>query len=265
MMLGGKILSIIGDNTIKNVNSYLYKGYYYDIETNLYYCKSRYYDSEVRRWISIDDISYIDNDSAVGINLWCYCNNNPVMYSDEDGDIAISLLVGLVVSFGIGFATSTINQGIQYGWDNINFLQSGIDGLFALGATALAYTGIGLIGSMVAGGIMGASQYTIDSGAFHNDFSLSELAISTGLGVLCGAISGRGAQNAIAIVNNNLNKEAQSGIKVLLTSATKYGINSSAYKNTFNLWGKTVSAAINGAISKNFTSAVLKIWISTVL
>ena len=31
---------------IGNVNPYRYRGYYYDIETNLYYCQSRYYDLE---------------------------------------------------------------------------------------------------------------------------------------------------------------------------------------------------------------------------
>ena len=85
----GNILSITGDNTIKNINSFLYKGYIYDFETNIYYCNSRYYDPLVKRWISIDEVSYLDSDSATGINLWCYCNNNPVMYSDEDGNDAI--------------------------------------------------------------------------------------------------------------------------------------------------------------------------------
>ena len=185
------------------------------------------------------------------------------MYSDGDGHFAISLLVGLAVSFGVGFAASTISQGIQYGWANINFLQSGIDGLFALGSIALAYTGIGLIGSLVTGGIMGASQYSLDSGVFHDDFSWSGLMIATGLGIIGGAISGRGAQNATAIANNNLNQEARNGIKALMTSATRYGIDSSAYRSTFNLWGKNVSTAIHGAISKNFTSSAVKIWLST--
>ena len=60
----GKVLSITGDNTIKNVNSYLYKGYYYDFETELYYCNSRYYDPDVCRWISIDESSFLDYQSV---------------------------------------------------------------------------------------------------------------------------------------------------------------------------------------------------------
>ena len=245
-------------------DSFRYKCYYYDTFILMYYCKSRFYNPEWRRWLTPDSFSYLNTNDVGCINLFVYCNNNPVMYSDGEGNIAISLIVGLAVSFGVGFAASTISQGFQYGWDNINFLQAGLDGLFVLGSTALAYTGIGLIGSMVAGGIMGASQYSLDSGVFHNDFSWSGLVVSTGLGVLCGAISGRGAQNSISIAKNNLNQEAQNGIKALLTSASKYGINSSGYRNTLNLWGKTVSIALNGAISRNFTISTFKIWFSTV-
>jgi len=80
----------------------------------------------------MDNPNFLDTKSLNGLNLFTYCNNNPVNYVDPEGHIAISLLVGLAVSFGVGFAASTINHGIQYGWANINFLQSGIDGYLHL-------------------------------------------------------------------------------------------------------------------------------------
>ena len=43
-------------------------------------------------------------------------------------------------------------------------------------------TGIGLIGSIVAGAGMGLAQYTLDSAVFHDDFSWSGALISIGLG-----------------------------------------------------------------------------------
>ena len=107
----GKILSITGDNTIKNVNSYLYKGYYYDFETELYYCNSRYYDSDLCRWISIDELSFLDYDDLNGINLWCYCGNNPIVGYDLDetrnwkpfwnfvGKVAIVVATAVVIAF----------------------------------------------------------------------------------------------------------------------------------------------------------------------
>ncbi len=39
------------------------------------------------RFISIDDILYLKYDVLGGLNLWTYCNNNPVMYSDGDWHI----------------------------------------------------------------------------------------------------------------------------------------------------------------------------------
>ena len=81
----GKVINIDGDEDLIEINSYLYKGYYYDKETSLYYCNSRYYDPEIRRWISIDDSSYLDVKSMSGVNLYCYCGNNPVMGHDPNG------------------------------------------------------------------------------------------------------------------------------------------------------------------------------------
>lgn len=55
------------------------RGYYYDTETKLYFLKTRYYDPEVGRFITIDDISYIDAETINGLNLYSYCANNPVI------------------------------------------------------------------------------------------------------------------------------------------------------------------------------------------
>ena len=51
----------------------------------MYYCMSRYYDPEIGRWLSIDDVGYLDSQSVHGLNLYAYCRNNPVMYIDGDG------------------------------------------------------------------------------------------------------------------------------------------------------------------------------------
>jgi RHS repeat-associated protein len=58
----GKVLSVtnasgtlITDTThIGHRNPIRYRGYYYDVETELYYLQSRYYDPEVGRFISAD-------------------------------------------------------------------------------------------------------------------------------------------------------------------------------------------------------------------
>ena len=48
----------------------------YDVVTNLFLVASRYYSSELCRWISPDDIEYLDPESVNGLNLYCYCKND---------------------------------------------------------------------------------------------------------------------------------------------------------------------------------------------
>lgn len=57
------------------INPIRYKCYYYDEETQLFYCNSRYYSPELCRWISPDSIEYLDPQSINGLNLYCYCYN----------------------------------------------------------------------------------------------------------------------------------------------------------------------------------------------
>ena len=61
----GKVLNASGTeitdtNNIGILNPFRYRSYYYDTETNLYFLKTRYYDPEIGRFITIDDISYLD-------------------------------------------------------------------------------------------------------------------------------------------------------------------------------------------------------------
>ena len=81
----GKILSITGSkaSTIGKTNPFRYRGYYYDEETGMYYLKNRYYDPEIRRFISAD--SYISGFNSTMCNVFCYCGNNPVSNSDPEG------------------------------------------------------------------------------------------------------------------------------------------------------------------------------------
>ena len=81
----GKILSITGSKagTIGKTNPFSYRGYYYDEETGMYYLKNRYYDPEIRRFISAD--SYISGFNSTMCNVFCYCGNNPVSNSDPEG------------------------------------------------------------------------------------------------------------------------------------------------------------------------------------
>lgn len=59
---------------------YRFAAYERDKETGLYYCNARYYAPWLARWISPDPIGTMD-----GLNLCCYCGNDPVNYTDPAG------------------------------------------------------------------------------------------------------------------------------------------------------------------------------------
>ena len=80
------------------INPIRYRGYYYDVETELYYLQQRYYDAEIGRFISQDSIEYINNTQLSGLNVYAYCANNPIMYNDPVGKIAWWVVAIIVVA-----------------------------------------------------------------------------------------------------------------------------------------------------------------------
>ena len=62
-----------------------YAGYYWDEETGLYYCKSRYYSPTLGRFLTKDGYGFIEHGDPQTLNLYAYCGNNPVNYSDPTG------------------------------------------------------------------------------------------------------------------------------------------------------------------------------------
>ena len=53
-------------------NPFRYKGYYYDVETQLFYCNSRYYSPELGRFIQPADILTLKSTIVNGLNLYFY-------------------------------------------------------------------------------------------------------------------------------------------------------------------------------------------------
>lgn len=84
---GNTVTEVLDCNAsaIAETNPFRYPGYYYDIETELYFLKSRYYDPGLGRFMTIDDVSYLDSDTINGLSLYAYCGNNPVICADPYG------------------------------------------------------------------------------------------------------------------------------------------------------------------------------------
>jgi len=171
-------------------NPFRYRSYYYDFETNLYYLNSRYYDPETGRFVNADDIGVLTQakDILNGLNLYSYCNNNPVNFTDENGNawwdwiwkIALAVVVVAVITIatavtagafaaalgasaaivssvitcaGIGGAVfgglSIVNQLVNNGIDNFNFMSVAIDSFCGAVYGAIS-GGVGAVGSTSA-------------------------------------------------------------------------------------------------------------------
>ena len=75
----------LNNTTIALLNPFRYRGYYYNVETNLYYLNSRYYDPQIGRFINADSLTNLDKESFNGLNLFTYCLHNPVNLTDSKG------------------------------------------------------------------------------------------------------------------------------------------------------------------------------------
>ena len=81
----GKTISTTGTlaATIGKKNPFRYRGYYFDAESGMYYLQSRYYDPEIRRFISMDSV--LAAKKLVEMDVFSYCGNNPIGYLDDSG------------------------------------------------------------------------------------------------------------------------------------------------------------------------------------
>ena len=159
------------------------------VETQLFYCNSRYYSPELCRFISPDSIEYLDPESINGLNLYCYCMNNPIMYADPNGHSVMLALI-FAGTFAVGFGSSLLINAAHNDWqlDWRDFAQAGVDGLFAMGSTLLAMTGIGFWTSVGIGAVMGWSQYALGTTIQGDDITWLGSLTAIGFGALGGAI-----------------------------------------------------------------------------
>ena len=241
----GNIKQISGDLSLGNLNPFRYKGYYYDNESGMYYCKSRYYVAYWRRWLNMDRIEYLDNTNIGNINLFSYCNNNPVMMIDDKGNMpkwakwliggalvvgAIALTVataglsgglatalgggvlgnvasGVIVGAGVGALTNAGKQIISNGFDNFNWAE--------VGKSALS----GGIAGGIAGGLFSGIKYKYSSERIAESVSginKAKLEYSNSL---------------ISSCNKNLSKMPFSGSNIAKTLGKFAGNYNNAYSN----------------------------------
>ena len=96
---------------IGNINPFRYRGYYYDSETGFYYLQTRYYDPTICRFINADNYELVSQlASSKELNMYAYCRNNPIMYTDETGEFAWIIALAVI---GVGAIVGGIVGGVR--------------------------------------------------------------------------------------------------------------------------------------------------------
>lgn len=192
----GKLLNLTdySSNGLGRKNPFRFKGYYYDEELGMYYLNSRYYDPEVGRFISPDTTDILEvQDDLYDKNLYAYCDNNSVMRIDSSGAVwhlAVGAVVGVATQFvadvGIGLATGSSFGEVISSLSLVDYAAAAIGG-------AIAASGIGFAGAVVANATLGGTTYLANCSYKGVKSNKKDFIASTVIGGVAGAIGGSGA------------------------------------------------------------------------
>ena len=189
----GNILRMSG--TLAELNPLRYRGYVYDQETGFYYLNSWYYDPAVGRFINPD--SLLNQESALGNNMFAYCLNNPMNMTDTEGNLpflAVTAIIGAVVGAVAGGVVAAKSGGNV--WAGIG-----------IGAVAGALVGTGV--GMAAGAAL-AGSITATTGA-----------VMTGGSALLNTVATGGFGAGVSYISNNLSRSVNNATPAVQTAAEK--------------------------------------------
>ena len=246
------------------LNHITYRGYYRDDETGFYYLQSRYYDSEVGRFINADDVDYIGASGKIyNNNLYSYCESNPLSFYDPSGSILIStcVLIGIGVGAVIGATVGSI-----YGYKTAKKLNIAKKNQWKF------VVGYGIGGALIGGVIGGFMGYgvgvtigaTYSSGVAVSavNSSISNISSNTWYHILQ-------KKHAWKLVTKNVSRTGlkkiiqvtlKKGVTTLINKTVSKGVTSMIYETAYVYSGKTVVvryAVVNGIIK------IADAWIKT--
>lgn len=125
------------------------------MKQGLYYLKSRYYDPVTGRFLNADDTSILlmtsnisrNNNEVPSLgmsNLFAYCENNPIKYTDPDGYVTPANVIGAVIGGIIGavggyFLTNWLANKLNLsGWKR-NLFVWGLTAVITAAAAVIGY------------------------------------------------------------------------------------------------------------------------------
>ena len=223
-----------------NINPFRYKGYYYDDDVEMYYCKSRFYVPLWHRWLNSDSINYLEPKNITSLNLFTYCNNNPVMYVDPTGRFTI---LGLLISVGLSLAFEVLEDaldGNRMDHDWKDYLGAGISGIFGASSGNFVMNGI----FSFAGGITDAWL----SGDLKEN-GIGNLILSIGVSFLISEGASR--------LSKHISNKIQIGKLTSNAHNNKKIVNNLGIEFSFNKNGRSISSFTKAIKSANWTSKMV--------
>ena len=219
-----------GSSTAAYYNPFRYRGYYYDSDLTMYYLNSRYYDQITGRFISPDDVGYLGaNGDLNSYNLYAYCSNNPVMYTDPSGHLIIAaIIIGIAGGVAVGgtvggvisynSAKSTGTEGSDLFWETMKGIGTGS----VVGGSAGVLIGAtgGVVAAYGAGSIAGTALIT---------GTATIAARATEVGALQYKKNNAEGKNGWQIANDILSSTYTNPGKILFPAVTKSATTSVMY------------------------------------
>ena len=235
--------------TMADLVKFRYRGYYYDAETGFYYLQNRYYDPTICRFISADKSSLLSTlaNSIGELNLYVYCNNNPIMHTDPTGEIDWEKIGGWIATFviiAIGVAL-IVSTGV--------LVSSTLIAANGLAAATMVGSGVGILAS-VTGNI-------IIQGGFKNINKMNpwSIFISGIIGGIIGAASG-----ATSFAFSEMGKALGESLGYMLSNATHigsgvnfakaFGISTSMLSALGSAIGGMIGGSLAGTLTNNFAN-----------
>ena len=251
-----------------------------DEETGLYYYGARYLNPKYSMWISCDPAlgEYIpqgpindeirkNNQNLPGMggifnhinsNLYHYAGNNPIRYTDPDGEM-INLAAGAIAFVGGAAIGALVNYGTQVsnnlrkgkGWSSL----SEVDGNEIIASAAgsgtagfvLATTANPVLAGTAGGAVSNVVGQTLD-GKFSKDFDCLSFILDTAIGGLCGAALSGFKIQGVTIGKGSMLSVAKQMIKKLGNGTIKHITTRTALKCA-------LSTSIKGALARGDLAA----------
>jgi len=123
---------------VAELNPIRYRGYFRDAETGFYFCQTRYYCPQWRRFINAD-VLFVAGNPLTASNMYAYCDGNPVMFTDPTGMDTFTDF--LLLWFSTGFLLMLLVEMGMSEEEAKKLIENTLENLESLGATVQQMVG----------------------------------------------------------------------------------------------------------------------------